>query len=236
MSNLFSSFDPNVTLFRFPIQGANWHSCFIIIVIIPQRYWLLRSQFTKRFEKLVLYLEGELLAIFSLVSYPGTIIIFLSFFFFLLGSNFLGLFPYIFTRTSHLRITLTISLPIWLGSISWSVFYQYNSIFTHLVPLGTPNILMPVIVIIETISNIIRPGTLAVRLAANIIAGHLLLTLLGSQGPNVSYTIVLFIILSLLLLLLLELAVACIQSYVFTVLRSLYLRELRTVGFRKTIV
>lgn len=175
------------------------------------------------------------MAIFRVISYPGIIIIFLRFFFFLLGSNFLGLFPYIFTRTSHLSMTLTLSLPVWLGSIVWSIFYQYNSIFTHLVPLGTPNALIPVIVIIETVRNIIRPGTLAVRLAANIVAGHLLLTLLGSQGPEVSYTLVLFIILSLLLLLALELAVACIQSYVFTVLSSLYLRELGTIRFSKRI-
>ena len=234
MSNLFSSFDPSVTILRFNLN-LNWISCFIILIILPQRYWLIRSQFLKRFEKLIVYLEGELLAIFRIMRYPGTIIIFLSFFFFLLGSNFLGLFPYIFTSTSHLSITLTISLPIWLGRISWSIFYQYNSIFTHLVPLGTPNALMPVIVIIETVSNIIRPGTLAVRLAANMVAGHLLLTLLGSQGPNVSYTLVLFIMASLLLLLALELAVACIQSYVFTVLSSLYLRELGTVGFSKLI-
>lgn len=234
MSNLFSSFDPSVTILRFNLN-LNWISCFIILIILPQRYWLIRSQFFKRFEKLIVYLEGELLAIFRIMRYPGTIIIFLSFFFFLLGSNFLGLFPYIFTSTSHLSITLTISLPIWLGRISWSIFYQYNSIFTHLVPLGTPNALMPVIVIIETVSNIIRPGTLAVRLAANMVAGHLLLTLLGSQGPNLSYTLVLFVMASLLLLLALELAVACIQSYVFTVLSSLYLRELGTVGFSKFI-
>ena len=234
MSNLFSSFDPSVTILRFNLN-LNWISCFIILIILPQRYWLMRSQFLKRFEKLIVYLEGELLAIFRIMRYPGTIIIFLSFFFFLLGSNFLGLFPYIFTSTSHLSITLTISLPIWLGRISWSIFYQYNSIFTHLVPLGTPNALMPVIVIIETVSNIIRPGTLAIRLAANMVAGHLLLTLLGSQGPNISYTLVLFVMASLLLLLALELAVACIQSYVFTVLSSLYLRELGTVGFSKFI-
>ena len=234
MSNLFSSFDPSVTILRFNLN-LNWISRFIILIILPQRYWLIRSQFLKRFEKLIVYLEGELLAIFRIMRYPGTIIIFLSFFFFLLGSNFLGLFPYIFTSTSHLSITLTISLPIWLGRISWSIFYQYNSIFTHLVPLGTPNALMPVIVIIETVSNIIRPGTLAVRLAANMVAGHLLLTLLGSQGPNISYTLVLFVMASLLLLLALELAVACIQSYVFTVLSSLYLRELGTVGFSKLI-
>lgn len=234
MSNLFSSFDPSVTILRFSLN-LNWLSCFVILIILPQRYWLVSSQFSKSTEKLIIYLEGELLAIFRVISYPGIIIIFLRFFFFLLGSNFLGLFPYIFTRTSHLSMTLTLSLPVWLGSIVWSIFYQYNSIFTHLVPLGTPNALIPVIVIIETVRNIIRPGTLAVRLAANIVAGHLLLTLLGSQGPEVSYTLVLFIILSLLLLLALELAVACIQSYVFTVLSSLYLRELGTIRFSKRI-
>ncbi|WP_431834057.1 F0F1 ATP synthase subunit A, partial [Escherichia coli] len=61
--------------------------------------------------------------------------------------------------------------------------------FAHLVPQGTPPVLIPFIVCIETIRNIIRPGTLAVRLAANIIAGHLLLTLLGNTGPFLSYII-----------------------------------------------
>jgi len=90
-------------------------------------------------------------------------------------------------------------------------------------------------VIIETVRNVIRPGTLSIRLAANIVAGHLLLTLLGSQGPAVRGLIILGLIVSLVLLLCLELAVACIQAYVFTILRSLYLNELRTVTFNKNI-
>merc|ERR1711879_250397 len=98
-----------------------------------------------------------------------------------------------------------------------------------------PGALIPVIVIIETVSNVIRPGTLSIRLAANIVAGHLLLTLLGSQGPNAQGIVLLFLIGRLILLLCLELAVACIQSYVFTILRSLYLNELRTVSFNKNI-
>lgn len=85
---------------------------------------------------------------------------------------------------------------------------------------------MPFIVLIETIRNVIRPGTLAIRLAANIIAGHLLLTLLGNTGPSLS-TSILFILLSAqILLLILESAVAIIQSYVFAVLRTLYTREI----------
>ena len=71
----------------------------------------------------------------------------------------------------------------------------------------------------------IRPGTLAVRLAANIIAGHLLLTLLGNTGPSLSSSIISILLVSQILLLILEAAVAVIQSYVFAVLRTLYARE-----------
>merc|ERR1711974_285998 len=67
--------------------------------------------------------------------------------------------------------------------------------------------------------------TLSIRLAANIVAGHLLLTLLGSQGPAARGLVILGLLFRLILLLCLELAVACIQAYVFTILRSLYLNE-----------
>jgi len=74
----------------------------------------------------------------------------------------------------------------------------------HLVPIGTPNILMPFIVVIETIRNIIRPLTLAVRLSANIIAGHLLLTLLGNQTSHSKSIILIIILITQITLLLLE--------------------------------
>lgn len=80
-------------------------------------------------------------------------------------------------------------------------------------------------VLIETIRNVIRPGTLAVRLAANIIAGHLLLVLLGNQGPSLSASLLRILIITQILLLTLESAVAIIQSYVFAVLATLYSRE-----------
>ncbi|WP_432652627.1 F0F1 ATP synthase subunit A [Proteus terrae] len=98
-------------------------------------------------------------------------------------------------------------------------------IFAHLVPQGTPAILIPFMVCIETISNVIRPGTLAVRLTANIIAGHLLITLLGNTGPSISLILVNILIITQIALLVLESAVSIIQSYVFAVLRTLYSRE-----------
>ena len=140
-------------------------------------------------------------------------------------NNFLGLFPYIFTRTSHLTLTLTLALPLWLRFIIYGWFNHTQHIFAHLVPQGTPRILIPFIVCIETIRNIIRPGTLAVRLTANIIAGHLLLTLIGNTGNSLSLIILSVLLVRQVALLLLESAVAIIQSYVFAVLSTLYSRE-----------
>merc|ERR1719153_2213968 len=148
----------------------------------------------------------------------------------------MGLAPYIFTRSSHISFTLTLALPIWTGSIVFSIKNQYNRLFAHLVPRGTPVALIPVMVIIETVRNVIRPGTLSIRLAANIVAGHLLLTLSGSQGPLLGIVTLIGLFVGLILLLLLEVAVACIQSYVFTVLRSLYLAELIRVEYNKKII
>ena len=127
-------------------------------------------------------------------------------------------------------------MPLWLGRIILSIIYQYNNLLAHLVPVGTPRFLIPVIVIIETVRNIIRPLTLSIRLAANIVAGHLLLTLLGSQGPLFSLFNLSLLMIGLFLLLLLEVAVACIQSYVFTILSSLYLNELIRNRFNKIIL
>lgn len=98
--------------------------------------------------------------------------------------------------------------------------------FAHLVPQSTPGALIPFIVLIETVRNLIRPGTLAVRLIANMVAGHLLITLLGNQTAAASNLILAGLIFTQILLLTLECAVAVIQSYVFAVLSTLYAREI----------
>jgi F-type H+-transporting ATPase subunit a len=73
----------------------------------------------------------------------------------------------------------------------------------------------------------IKTGTLAVRLTVNIIAGHLLLTLLGNNGPSIRHTILTVLITTQILLLILEEALAVIQSYVLAILRTLYSREVK---------
>lgn len=98
----------------------------------------------------------------------------------------------------------------------------------HLLPQGTPTPLIPILIIIETISLFIQPVALAVRLTANITAGHLLIHLIGAatlalSTINLLTTPVTFTILALLTIL--EIAVALIQAYVFTLLVSLYLHD-----------
>merc|ERR1711878_138476 len=178
----------------------------------------------------------ELKAVLGSMINPGRILFFISLFIFILFNNFMGLFPYVFTASRHFSFTLSISLPLWVGYILQRFIIQFNYNISHLVPEGTPAALIPLIVLIESIRLIIRPFTLAIRLAANIVAGHLLLTLLGTQAPSLSVVNLMILILGLIILLLLEVAVACIQSYVFTILSSLYLNELIRVKFNKKIL
>jgi len=88
--------------------------------------------------------------------------------------------------THSLTHPLTLALPIWIRFILFALIKNTNYVFEHLVTQSTPTILIPFIVIIETTGNLIRQGTLAVRQTAHIIAGHLLLTLLGNNGPSIT--------------------------------------------------
>lgn len=220
--NLFSVFDPSSSIFNLSL---NWLRTFLGILIIPSIYWLIPSRYHIFWNNILLTLHKEFKTLLGPIGSNGSTFIFVSLFSIILFNNFIGLFPYIFTRTSHLTLTLTLALPLWLCFILFGWINNTQHIFAHLVPQGTPTVLIPFIVCIETIRNIIRPGTLAVRLTANIIAGHLLLTLLGNTGPSISTILVRVLLIVQIALLVLESAVAIIQSYVFAVLRTLYSRE-----------
>nr|YP_010397542.1 ATP synthase F0 subunit 6 [Boreoheptagyia brevitarsis]UQJ73451.1 ATP synthase F0 subunit 6 [Boreoheptagyia brevitarsis] len=222
MTNLFSVFDPSTTIFNFSL---NWLSTFIGLLIIPCSYWFMPSRFNIIWNNILLTLHKEFKTLLGPSGHNGSTFIFISLFSLILFNNFLGLFPYIFTSTSHLTLTLALALPLWLSFMIYGWINHTQHMFAHLVPQGTPSVLMPFMVCIETISNIIRPGTLAVRLAANMIAGHLLLTLLGNTGNSLSFYLVSLLVIAQIALLVLESAVAIIQSYVFAVLSTLYSSE-----------
>nr|QXJ80260.1 ATP synthase F0 subunit 6 [Rhodoprasina callantha] len=222
MSNLFSIFDPTTNLFNLQM---NWMSTLLIMMFLPYKYWMLPNRHLLLWNFILNKLHNEFKTLLKNNYFNGSTLIFISLFSFILFNNFLGLFPYIFTSTSHLSMTLSISLPLWLSFMLYGWINNYQHMFIHMIPQGTPSILMPFMVLIETISNIIRPGTLAVRLTANMIAGHLLMTLLSSTSSNLSYFFILMLIFIQILLLILELAVAVIQSYVISILSTLYSSE-----------
>nr|QAX91390.1 ATP synthase F0 subunit 6 [Parastacus brasiliensis] len=221
MTSLFSIFDPASSVFNFHI---NWLSTFLGILFVPALYWVGPSRWTLLWTKLIQTLYQEFKTILG--PHNATLsFFFVSLFSFILFNNSLGLLPYIFTSSSHLAMTLSLALPLWISLVLFGLINHTQHMMAHLVPQGTPNALMPFMVLIETISNIIRPITLAIRLAANMIAGHLLLTLLGSMGPHIPPNLLGVLIISQILLLMLESAVAVIQSYVFAVLSTLYASE-----------
>lgn len=233
MNNLFSIFDPYSTPGGFGPFPVNWASSCLILFLLPRGFWVQQSGLIVSLSSVLTSLRAEIRSVLRSSSPPGTPLALFSLFVFIVGSNTLGLLPYVFTASSHLRFTISLALPLWGGCILWSIVFQANRLLCHLVPVGTPPPLIPVIVIIETVRNLIRPGALAVRLAANMVAGHLLLSLLGGQGTRAAAAGVLI---GLFFLIILECAVACIQSYVFTILSTLYMNDLIRVTFNSSMV
>nr|UEX92597.1 ATP synthase F0 subunit 6 [Platycephalus indicus]WRI15779.1 ATP synthase F0 subunit 6 [Platycephalus indicus] len=147
---------------------------------------------------------------------------------FLIMLNTLGLLPYTFTPTTQLSLNLGLAVPLWLATVIIGLRNQPTIALGHLLPEGTPVPLIPVLIIIETISLFIRPLALGVRLTANLTAGHLLIQLIATAAfvlLPLMPAVALLTSMVLLLLTLLEVAVAMIQAYVFVLLLTLYLQE-----------
>nr|YP_010535367.1 ATP synthase F0 subunit 6 [Amblyomma hebraeum]QLD96937.1 ATP synthase F0 subunit 6 [Amblyomma hebraeum]QLD96950.1 ATP synthase F0 subunit 6 [Amblyomma hebraeum]UYB77928.1 ATP synthase F0 subunit 6 [Amblyomma hebraeum] len=218
MNNLFSIFDPS-TSNNFSL---NWLSLMIWMFIIPFPFWISSSLFLTSWKILLKKLFQEVSNNISNRKIKNLfffLVIFLVIFF----SNFLGLFPFLFTPSSHLVFTMFYSFPIWFSFIIFSLINKFNKVMTHLVPMGSPMALSVFMVLIETVSNLIRPLTLSIRLTANMISGHLLIHLLSSMMMELNFFFLMLLI--MVMLLILETAVALIQSFVFITLISLYINE-----------
>nr|QNK04336.1 ATP synthase F0 subunit 6 [Argentina silus]BAS53951.1 ATPase subunits 6 [Argentina silus] len=147
---------------------------------------------------------------------------------FLITLNMLGLLPYTFTPTTQLSLNLGLAVPLWLATVIIGMRNQPTAALGHLLPEGTPTPLIPILIVIETISLLIRPLALGVRLTANLTAGHLLIQLIATAAfvlLPIMPTVAILTSTVLFLLTLLEVAVAMIQAYVFVLLLSLYLQE-----------
>ncbi len=152
-------------------------------------------------------------------------------FIFILTSNLLGLIPYSYTTTSQIVVTFTMALSIFIGVTILALIKHGLHFFTFFVPSGAPKVLIPFLVVIEIISYFVRPVSLSVRLFANMLAGHTMLKVFGGLAVMISsaggFALVgtFFPFIAIVGLTGLEILVAVLQAYVFTILTCMYLND-----------
>lgn len=146
-------------------------------------------------------------------------------FVFILFGNFLGLMPYGFTFTSHIIVTFTMAIVIFIGVILIGFVRHGLHFFSLFVPPGTPLAMVFVLAPLEFFSFLIRPITLSLRLFANMLAGHILLKVLAGFIISLGILAGWVPFLAVFGITVLELLVAAIQAYVFALLTCLYLND-----------
>jgi F-type H+-transporting ATPase subunit a len=152
-------------------------------------------------------------------------------FIFILINNLIGLVPYSFATTGHFILTFSLSFTIVLGVTMLGFKIHNLKFFSFFVPAGCPLALLPALVLIEFISYLARNVSLGLRLAANILAGHMLLNILSGFTYKIMSNGILFFIVGLLPLSFiiafssLELGIAFIQAQVFVVLTCSYIKD-----------
>ncbi|MDC0196442.1 F0F1 ATP synthase subunit A [Gammaproteobacteria bacterium] len=147
-----------------------------------------------------------------------------SIFMFVLFGNLIGMVPYSFTFTSHIAVTLTMSIVIFL-MVTIIAFIKHGfKFFSFFLPAGVPIILSPLMIAIEVISYFTRPFSLSVRLFANMMAGHTLLKVIGGFViPLGIFGVV--PIAGLVAVIGLEFLIAFLQAYIFTILTCIYIND-----------
>nr|WAR50705.1 ATP synthase F0 subunit 6 [Crocidura suaveolens gueldenstaedtii]WAR51056.1 ATP synthase F0 subunit 6 [Crocidura suaveolens gueldenstaedtii] len=221
--NLFASF-ATPTMMGLPIV--------ILIILFPSILFptpnrLITNRLTAIQQWLIQLVSKQMMMIHNQKGQTWTLML-MSLILFIGSTNLLGLLPHSFTPTTQLSMNLGMAIPLWAGAVITGFRYKTKASLAHFLPQGTPLPLIPMLIIIETISLFIQPMALAVRLTANITAGHLLIHLIGSATLvllSISPTTAFITFIILMMLTILEFAVALIQAYVFTLLVSLYLHD-----------
>lgn len=154
-----------------------------------------------------------------------------TFFIFIFTANLISMIPYSFALTAHLVFVISLSTIIWLGATILGLYKHGFVFFSLFVPAGTPLPLVPLLVLIELLSYFARAISLGLRLSANVLSGHLLMIILGGLLFNLmSISLITFVLgfiplAGILAIVCLEFAIAIIQSYVWSILTSSYLKD-----------
>lgn len=189
-----------------------------------QHLTLVPNNFQILFESLYKFILGllfEQTGVKGLRFFPLLFVVFS----FIFMANIIGLFPFAFTITAHIALTFLLALSFFTAWIIQGLITLKLSFFNIFLPRGIPVWLMPLLVVIEILSFLIRPLSLSIRLFANMLAGHILLYILGSATLTLGMLINFFPFLFIIAFLFLELGIAFLQAYVFTILLSIYLAD-----------
>jgi F-type H+-transporting ATPase subunit a len=207
-----------------------WITAFLVFLtfyIVAKRYKtsLVPQKLANFFEVFIIFVRDEIAEPTIGKAYKTFLPFLLTMFFFILFGNFLGLIPYSATFTSNIAVTATLAiisfLMIQLGGIKQNGLFGY---FKGLVPHGIPTLLLPLMVLVEVLGLFTKPFALAIRLFANMIAGHtVILALIGLIFFMGTIFIAPVSVAFAIFIYLLEILVALIQAYIFTMLTALFI-------------
>lgn len=226
LTDIFSALDP-ATNFIIANQLTSiiiWLFNFIFIFIISSSFWALPSRLTTVTTMLtsILYSQSSRTTGLLLKSFPR---ILRTLFIIIIIINLHGLIPYRFRITRHLIFTLILGLTLWFATLLSRITFKPINFIGSLLPGGAPDWLNPFLVLIETTRIIVRPITLSFRLAANIRAGHIVLSLIGIYTASAFITNITtssILIITQIGYILFEVGICLVQAYIFTLLLTLY--------------
>lgn len=148
-----------------------------------------------------------------------------TFFWFILVSNLLGLLPYSFTITSQIVVTFTLAIILFVVINIYGLIKNGWHFFSLFLPKGTPLWLAPLMVVIELFAYLTRPISLALRLFANMVAGHILLKILAGFAVSLGILFKILPIAFVSCIVGLEFFISLLQAYIFTILACVYLND-----------
>nr|YP_008081007.1 ATP synthase F0 subunit 6 [Lamprotula tortuosa]AGC27349.1 ATP synthase F0 subunit 6 [Lamprotula tortuosa] len=224
LMDIFSSLDAGVYP-SFSVSGLVWLSGFVGLSITLVSVWVGVSGVNVMFFALV-DVVLDLVKSCSGKFFGGFVLGQVSLFMLIFIVNISGMIPNVFSPTSHLSLTLVLAMMVWFCLVFSGWVFSWEKSAGHLVPTGSPIPLIPLLVLIESVSILIRPITLGVRLAANITMGHLMLHVIGEYVVSFFYGVSFFgsLLGSTVMwgYVIFEFAVSFLQAYVFVLLVGLY--------------
>lgn len=201
-----------------------WLTCIFMTLILVRKMW---PTFTPKVALLTLfdYMGIELSKRTKLGNMVGGISMTVVTLFMITIVNHYGLSPYTFSITRHIAVNLGVAIVVWTTGMLIRVSFNFPATVAHLVPLGSLWYLTPFLCVVELLSILIRPFTLAVRLTANLRTGHILIALMGGGMVSSPFIMRLLVTVVGIMYCLFEIAVCTIQGYIFALLPTLYTDE-----------